>query len=87
MKRDLSPEGIMAKSYTVENRETKEVVSKGTQPYVVRDAIAYIKENPEATLCFHALSDRMWKCKTTGKIRTDHIKDIESPTKEEGNHD
>ena len=40
-------------------------------------AVEYLEKHPDATLIISEMHDRVWKCKTTGKYRTDTIKDLE----------
>lgn len=75
---DLSIKGVTKPKYEIRNRETDELLYTAHAEYVIPSVIEHLKENKDDTVCVYLLIERAWVCGTTGKIRTDTIKDLEN---------
>ena len=64
-------------NFTARDRDKDKTIFSGSLEFCAKVASDYIKENPDATVCLYELKDRIWKCKSTGNIRTNHHKSIE----------
>lgn len=61
---------------TGESIETWENVKRLSLEGSREVAANYIKDNPDATLLITELHDRVWKCSSTGNIRSDKVSDL-----------
>lgn len=64
-------------AYKISDRETQAYIGIGfSEDECNKIAVDYINQNPNATVIITALMGRVWKCKTTGKIRTDKKEEL-----------
>jgi hypothetical protein len=68
--------GVLGAIHSIRDRETDEVIYNSTPDDCLVKAAEYIQENPEAMICLYKLENRIWKCKTTGNIRSDYCDEI-----------